>query len=516
MHYLARFSPSLGLLNMKIKKHNIRRFSCTTIGAACVLLASNVYGGGTYNWTNGDGGAFNEPTNWSDPFGNDGVPGLPDIASFLLDGTYTVSFTDNHTTDQLQILAGNVTFDLASASRGGSHQYTLANQFLTTPSILVGEGNAASASLDILNGSLSGVFTEVGLSGADGWLNVVGADASLNNQWHLRIGTHGTGSFNVLEGATAWNHHAHIAAGDGATGQVTVGGAGSVWTSYGTLSVGIGGHGVLFIEEQGEVISGSAIIAQLLGAEGEAFVAGPESFWTINGSLDVGLNGYGELHITDGASVSNGTFAVVGTHPIEQGDISIRGRATVDGHGSLWTIDHSLYVGTVASGEMTLSRGGRVEVGDDMVLGGIWNSASKLTIELDSNDNYQSLPAIFAGGSVQARLAEVTLIDGYVPTSGDGFRIVESGSSASMTFNLPPLGASLNWMIVSDNGLGLQVVDQADVGDLNNDGSIDISDLLMLLSAWGSCPNDGTCLGDLNGDGVVDVSDLLILLANWG
>lgn len=50
--------------------------------------------------------------------------------------------------------------------------------------------------------------------------------------------------------------------------------------------------------------------------------------------------------------------------------------------------------------------------------------------------------------------------------------------------------------------------------DLNQDGSVDVSDLLLLLAAWGSCPRP--CSADLNGDGVVDVSDLLILLANWG
>lgn len=54
------------------------------------------------------------------------------------------------------------------------------------------------------------------------------------------------------------------------------------------------------------------------------------------------------------------------------------------------------------------------------------------------------------------------------------------------------------------------------IGDFNQDGVVDVSDLLLLLSLWGSCPGSPGCAGDLNNDGVVDTSDLLILLANWG
>ncbi|HRP63731.1 MAG TPA: hypothetical protein PK400_10585 [Phycisphaerales bacterium] len=52
--------------------------------------------------------------------------------------------------------------------------------------------------------------------------------------------------------------------------------------------------------------------------------------------------------------------------------------------------------------------------------------------------------------------------------------------------------------------------------DLNNDGRVDVLDLLLLLGAWGVCPPFELCLADLNGSGSVDVQDLLILLSNWG
>jgi hypothetical protein len=52
--------------------------------------------------------------------------------------------------------------------------------------------------------------------------------------------------------------------------------------------------------------------------------------------------------------------------------------------------------------------------------------------------------------------------------------------------------------------------------DLNCDGAVDGADLLILLSAWGDCPNPGNCPADLNSDGAVDGADLLLLLSNWG
>ena len=51
------------------------------------------------------------------------------------------------------------------------------------------------------------------------------------------------------------------------------------------------------------------------------------------------------------------------------------------------------------------------------------------------------------------------------------------------------------------------------VGDTNLDGTVDVDDLLVLLSSWGACMG---CGADTNGDGQVNVTDLLAVLANWG
>ncbi len=54
------------------------------------------------------------------------------------------------------------------------------------------------------------------------------------------------------------------------------------------------------------------------------------------------------------------------------------------------------------------------------------------------------------------------------------------------------------------------------VGDLDFDGRVSVSDLLILLGNWGPCADCDDCPADLDGDCSVGTADLLLLLANWG
>ena len=49
--------------------------------------------------------------------------------------------------------------------------------------------------------------------------------------------------------------------------------------------------------------------------------------------------------------------------------------------------------------------------------------------------------------------------------------------------------------------------------DLDGNGVVGFSDLVILLNLWGPCP--APCAADLDGDCNVGVDDLLSLLANW-
>ena len=59
-------------------------------------------------------------------------------------------------------------------------------------------------------------------------------------------------------------------------------------------------------------------------------------------------------------------------------------------------------------------------------------------------------------------------------------------------------------------GVVLRIVPKT--GDLNGDGVVGASDILILLASWG----DTDSAADLDMNGIVGASDILILLANWG
>lgn len=64
--------------------------------------------------------------------------------------------------------------------------------------------------------------------------------------------------------------------------------------------------------------------------------------------------------------------------------------------------------------------------------------------------------------------------------------------------------------------LGAAFVFDRGCNDVDGDGAFSITDLLELLSTWGTCPEPpATCPADLDGDGTVGMVDLLLLLAEW-
>ncbi|MEE8153828.1 MAG: FG-GAP-like repeat-containing protein [Phycisphaerales bacterium] len=86
-----------------------------------------------------------------------------------------------------------------------------------------------------------------------------------------------------------------------------------------------------------------------------------------------------------------------------------------------------------------------------------------------------------------------------------------------------PEGGTITYFVTAfdsaDNlgaGNDLSFTVGAIAGDLNGDGTVGATDLLILLSSWGRCDDCNDCSADIDGNCAVGASDLLILLANWG
>ena len=70
--------------------------------------------------------------------------------------------------------------------------------------------------------------------------------------------------------------------------------------------------------------------------------------------------------------------------------------------------------------------------------------------------------------------------------------------------------------VSEDGGMVVLLTNEIDpdsAADLDGDGTVGISDLLILLASWG--PNPGHP-ADLDGDGIVGILDFLQLLGSWG
>ena len=128
--------------------------------------------------------------------------------------------------------------------------------------------------------------------------------------------------------------------------------------------------------------------------------------------------------------------------------------------------------------------------GDSPLGGGIFTNGSPMILNCVIRDNV----AQFGGG--------IYLID-----NGSGGAYISGTSFCNNTPNHthgPWNDAGGN---VFDDACGGEPCD----GDVNEDGSVSVSDLLLAIDQWG-----GSGSADINDDGTVDVSDILIIVGNWG
>jgi hypothetical protein len=122
------------------------------------------------------------------------------------------------------------------------------------------------------------------------------------------------------------------------------------------------------------------------------------------------------------------------------------------------------------------------------------------------------------GAVVQVEAAGLTM--SRLITAGTSFLSQEPAEAFFGLGAATTADVSIRWPDGSSNAWSDVTVDRVVTlyeggvcGDVNMDGDVGLEDLLTLLSAWGPCPAE--CPADLDGSGSVDFTDLLIVLSHW-
>lgn len=365
----------------------------------------------------------------------------------------------------------------------------------------------------------------------------------------LSVGKTGQGFLTVSDEAEVVSDSAIIGQQLDAWGEVTVTDPRSIWSINGSLDVGLIGVGALTISNGGTVFTaGFATLGTFPegdipprdGGAGDVTVTGPASSWFIGGDLYVGFAWLGTLSVLDGAAVTSDN-GFVGTTFGGMGDVIIQGP------GSVWSNADDVSVTsvlTVAEGGILVADSVLVEAmgqldgdgaiealvtnegivrpgyptGTLTINGSFGNGATgDLRIELAGRDPGGFDAIAVEGPVLLGGTLNVSLIDGFIPIAGDTFTII-TANFISGDFNLitlPKLPPPRFWEVLQDANSVTLHVGPVIPGDLDGDGIVGASDLLILLVSWGLCDDCDDCPADLNGDCSVGAADLLILLVNW-
>ena len=179
-------------------------------------------------------------------------------------------------------------------------------------------------------------------------------------------------------------------------------------------------------------------------------------------------------------------------------------------HASIFTATHAMQAGGAIFADTNIT--GRIQLSDPDPITTLHihpNTPGAMTIdaqlELSISGAGTNDQIVCEGGTIDGNL-RIDVVGGF-PQTGDSFPIIVNADSVNITSIYPP-----NLYTIEQIGNETHLVVTGCYGDFDNNGTVNIEDVLALLAAWGPCD----CLFDMDLDGFVSVEDLLVLLANWG
>lgn len=250
---------------------------------------------------------------------------------------------------------------------------------LTLGVLLALSGSASGASLEVDNGQITNIDTDVAY------------DAYL-------VGWYGTGVLNILAGGNAsltTITTSVIGANEDSEGTVNV--LGGTWRFYDSgnnarpLNVGQSGTGTLNIKQKGHVDGGYLRIGSSTGGVGTVNVEGEDSVLTTE-LFEIGSYGTGSLNITDKGYVTSSIVAILGYQAGSNGQVVVE-------KGGEWLIKNNdssieFQIGNQGTGEATIREGGLITA-ENTIIGG--NATGIGTLNVQDQDSVITVRRLYNG-----------------------------------------------------------------------------------------------------------------------
>ncbi len=332
--------------------------------------------------------------------------------------------------------------------------------------------------------------------GAEGELNVTGSGTLFqtdgpDGNFGFFIGEDGTGTLNVINGATARIVNdtsggiADFVFGRNATGNGTgnIDGVGTQIIAE-DVFVGNSGTGSLNITNGAALLqniggSPDAFVGSVAGSTGSVVVNGDGSRWA-SSRTEIGNNGSGTLSVEAGGLVESGTTAVddmiIGDQATAAGSVAVFG--SEGGNASRLTSTRDIYVGLEGLGELRVGQDltgstaasggfGELSVASDLRVGtGVANAFDNKAIFDGANVTATIGDVLFAGenGTGTVEIRNGATVNSARPRVGSG---VDSDGTLLVTGTGSTLTAT-NDFVVGTSGTGVATV--SDGATVNNFG----------------------------------------------
>jgi hypothetical protein len=237
------------------------------------------------------------------------------------------------------------------------------------------------------------------------------------------------------------------------------------------------GAGGLLVSGHATIVDSTFLGNSTFARGGAALVTGSAIFEGCTFAANLGGDGGGAVAIAE-----NGSADLI--------DCTLMANAAGDG-----------FYAATASGGGVLVEGGTLGLSDSTLLANIAAASGK-------EFGFGGGVAVLVGG--HALIADTSLLHNIAMTSGGGLAIDAQSTAevvgVSLCSNVPD---QVDGDFLS---LGTSLICGCE-GDLSGDGTVDATDLALLLGAWGPC---GSVAADLLPDGSIDAGDLALLLGAWG